>query len=120
MILDITAMRAAPRCGAKNRAGTPCRAPAMRGRRRCRLHGGKNPGAPRGHKRSLKTGAHTDAGRAATAAEAAAREAQQAALDHVLGVAEDVLNAAAAEQRAADRAAGKRGKRGQPRKVKLK
>src|SRR5262249_41860176 len=34
----------APKCGAKNRRGTPCQAPAMRGRRRCRLHGGKSTG----------------------------------------------------------------------------
>jgi hypothetical protein len=37
----------APRCGAKTRAGAPCRQPAMRNGR-CRLHGGKSPGAPRG------------------------------------------------------------------------
>jgi hypothetical protein len=43
-------LRAAPRCGAKNRAGEPCRCPAMRGRRRCRLHGGLSPGAPRGQR----------------------------------------------------------------------
>src|SRR5438105_539557 len=35
----------APRCGAKNRRGTPCQCPAMRGKRRCRLHGGKSTGA---------------------------------------------------------------------------
>lgn len=35
----------APRCGAKNRQGLPCKAPAMRGKRRCRLHGGKSTGA---------------------------------------------------------------------------
>ena len=40
----------APRCGARTRAGAPCRCPAMRGRRRCRLHGGLSPGAPRGTK----------------------------------------------------------------------
>jgi hypothetical protein len=34
---------AAPRCGARNRAGTPCRAPAMRNGR-CRSHGGKSTG----------------------------------------------------------------------------
>lgn len=39
----------APRCGAKTRRGTPCKAPAMwstRTRRytRCRLHGGKSTG----------------------------------------------------------------------------
>jgi hypothetical protein len=38
----------APRCGAKTRAGTPCRCPAIRGRGRCRLHGGLSPGAPPG------------------------------------------------------------------------
>jgi hypothetical protein len=38
----------APRCGAKTRAGTPCQCPAMTGRKRCRLHGGLSPGAPRG------------------------------------------------------------------------
>ena len=37
--------RAAPRCGARNRVGNPCQAPAMSGRRRCRLHGGKATGA---------------------------------------------------------------------------
>ncbi|MGA7453974.1 MAG: HGGxSTG domain-containing protein [Rhodoplanes sp.] len=43
-------LRAAPRCGAKNRAGRACRCPAMRGRKRCRLHGGLSPGAPRGQR----------------------------------------------------------------------
>jgi hypothetical protein len=41
-------MRAAPRCGARTRAGTPCQSPAIRGRARCRLHGGLSPGAPQG------------------------------------------------------------------------
>jgi hypothetical protein len=40
----------APRCRAKTPAGTPCRRPAIQGRRRCRLHGGLSPGAPRGPK----------------------------------------------------------------------
>ena len=35
---------AAPRCGATNRAGCPCRAPAMRGKLRCRMHGGASTG----------------------------------------------------------------------------
>jgi hypothetical protein len=38
----------APRCGARTRSGTPCQRPAIRGRKRCRLHGGLSPGAPRG------------------------------------------------------------------------
>ncbi|MGY8704602.1 HGGxSTG domain-containing protein [Bradyrhizobium sp. 18BD] len=43
-------LRAAPRCGAQSRAGTPCQCPAVRGRTRCRIHGGLSPGAPRGEK----------------------------------------------------------------------
>src|SRR3954453_9163769 len=35
--------RSAPRCGARTRAGTPCRSPAM-GNGRCRLHGGLSTG----------------------------------------------------------------------------
>jgi hypothetical protein len=34
----------AARCGAMNRQHTPCKCPAMRNRRRCRLHGGKSTG----------------------------------------------------------------------------
>jgi hypothetical protein len=41
-------IRGASRCGAKTRAGAPCQCPAMRGRTRCRIHGGLSPGAPRG------------------------------------------------------------------------
>nr|WP_105514975.1 HGGxSTG domain-containing protein [Defluviimonas denitrificans] len=33
-----------PPCGAKTRAGTPCRAQSEPGRSRCRLHGGKSTG----------------------------------------------------------------------------
>jgi hypothetical protein len=47
----------APHCGAKTRAGGSCRRPALHGRRRCRLHGGLSPGAPRGSKNgNYKTG----------------------------------------------------------------
>jgi len=31
-------------CGARTRQGHPCRRPALRGRRRCRLHGGLSTG----------------------------------------------------------------------------
>jgi hypothetical protein len=34
------------RCGARTPTGTPCQRPAVRGRKRCRLHGGLSPGAP--------------------------------------------------------------------------
>ena len=33
------------RCGAKTRSGTPCRSWPVRGRRRCRMHGGRSTGA---------------------------------------------------------------------------
>ncbi len=32
------------RCGAKTRQGTPCRKPALKGRTRCQLHGGRSTG----------------------------------------------------------------------------
>ncbi len=35
---------AAPRCGAKTRSGCPCKAPAPRGKLRCRMHGGASTG----------------------------------------------------------------------------
>jgi hypothetical protein len=35
------------RCGARTRSG-PCQSQAVKGRRRCRLHGGLSPGAPKG------------------------------------------------------------------------
>jgi len=42
-------MAKARRCGAKTRAGHPCQQAAVRGRRRCRMHGGaKGSGGPRG------------------------------------------------------------------------
>jgi glucans biosynthesis protein len=41
-------IRSAPRCGARTRSASPCRCPAIRGRKRCRLHGGLSPGAPKG------------------------------------------------------------------------
>ena len=51
----------APRCGARARTqgGAPCRSPAVRGSARCRMHGGKGSGAPRGNRNALKQGAFT-------------------------------------------------------------
>jgi hypothetical protein len=43
-------------CGAKTRAGAPCRRPPIQGRSRCRLHGGLSPGAPRGSQNGNYTG----------------------------------------------------------------
>ena len=45
------AIRLLPRCGAKNRAGQPCRRAVARGKTRCTMHGGaKGSGAPRGRR----------------------------------------------------------------------
>ena len=44
------------RCGARTRKGAPCKKPALRGKARCQLHGGKS------------TGPRTEAGRARIAA----------------------------------------------------
>ena len=48
---------AAARCGARTRAGRPCRAPAVHGKHRCRMHGGApGAGAPRGNRNAVKHG----------------------------------------------------------------
>ncbi len=48
------------RCGAKTRIGKPCRSPAVREKKRCRMHGGaKGSGAPKGNKNALKHGLYT-------------------------------------------------------------
>jgi len=53
-------MLASPRCGAKIRSGEACRAPAVRGKRRCRMHGGApQSGAPRGNRNARKHGLFT-------------------------------------------------------------
>ena len=53
-------MRQSPRCGARTRRGTPCPAPAVSGKRRCRMHGGAaGTGAPLGNRNALKHGLHT-------------------------------------------------------------
>ena len=53
-------MRTSRRCGAKARTGEACRAPAMRGKRRCRMHGGPvKSGAPRGNRNARKHGRFT-------------------------------------------------------------
>lgn len=52
----------APRCGArtKNNNGLPCRSPAVRSKKRCRIHGGgKGSGGQLGNKNALKHGQTT-------------------------------------------------------------
>ncbi|MEX0696305.1 MAG: HGGxSTG domain-containing protein [Dongiaceae bacterium] len=58
-------LRAGPRCGARTRAGAPCRAPAVKGKRRCRMHGGANgAGAPKGNRNRLVHGRRSAAAEA--------------------------------------------------------
>lgn len=53
-------MLASPRCGARTRKGTNCQSPAVKGKVRCRMHGGsRGSGAPKGNKNGLKHGAYT-------------------------------------------------------------
>ena len=53
-------MTSSPRCGAKTRRGTPCQAPAVSGKMRCRMHGGAaGSGAPKGNQNALKHGRFT-------------------------------------------------------------
>ena len=54
------AMLASPRCGAKIRSGGLCRSPAVRGKRRCRMHGGApGSGAPRANQNARRHGLFT-------------------------------------------------------------
>ena len=51
-----TNLAKAPRCGARTRSGTECRSPAVRGKQRCRMHGGNSSGAPKGNRNAWKHG----------------------------------------------------------------
>ena len=53
-------MLASSRCGAKVRCGGACRSPAMRGKKRCRMHGGApGSGAPRANRNARTHGLFT-------------------------------------------------------------
>ncbi|MDD1533824.1 MULTISPECIES: HGGxSTG domain-containing protein [unclassified Bradyrhizobium] len=59
-VRNTRAMAASPRCGASTRGDLACRAPAVRGKLRCRMHGGaERSGAPRGNRNARKHGAFT-------------------------------------------------------------
>ncbi|WP_084558936.1 MULTISPECIES: HGGxSTG domain-containing protein [unclassified Mesorhizobium] len=51
-------MHSSPRCGARTRSANPCKSPAMPNGR-CRLHGGKSPGAPKGNSNAFKHGRYS-------------------------------------------------------------
>ncbi len=53
-------MLASPRCGARTRSGGLCRSPAVRGKKRCRMHGGApGSGAPRANQNARRHGLFT-------------------------------------------------------------
>jgi hypothetical protein len=59
------------RCGAKTRAGAPCRKAALTGKRRCQLHGGR-AGAPPGERNgNYYTGEYTQERKARDRAQSA-------------------------------------------------
>ncbi|WP_425497044.1 HGGxSTG domain-containing protein [Novosphingobium sediminicola] len=55
----------APRCLARTRSGKPCQSPAVKGAKRCRMHGGgknregRGSGAPAGNCNAMKHGARS-------------------------------------------------------------
>ena len=56
------AFESAPRCGARTKGnyGKPCKCPAMKGKNRCRVHGGaRGSGAKFGNTNALKHGETT-------------------------------------------------------------
>jgi glucans biosynthesis protein len=62
---DTSRLNEAPRCRARSkRSGKQCRAPAVRGKHVCRMHGGaRGSGAPRGMRNgNFKTGTSTKEG----------------------------------------------------------
>jgi uncharacterized protein YjcR len=57
---NIRPMLASPRCGAKTRRGVACGSPAVRGKKRCRMHGGaQGSGAPTANQNARKHGLFT-------------------------------------------------------------
>ena len=59
----INSLRHALRCSARSRrSGMQCKGPAVQGKRVCRMHGGKSPGAPPGERNGrYKNGKRTKA-----------------------------------------------------------
>jgi len=51
-------MHRSKRCWARTRSGRPYQSPAM-SNRKCRMHGGLSPGAPKGNRNALKHGRYT-------------------------------------------------------------
>ena len=62
---DATRLNASPRCGARTRRGDACRAPAVGGRARCRMHGGaRGSGGQPGNRNAWRHGLYDRAAKA--------------------------------------------------------
>jgi len=60
MQIEQSPMNQASRCGAQTRSGKKCQSPPVRGKRRCRMHGGAaGSGAPIGNTNALRHGHYT-------------------------------------------------------------
>ena len=56
----LSRLNQAPRCNARTRRGTSCQSPAMKGRARCRFHGGaEQSGGQPGNRNALKHGRYS-------------------------------------------------------------
>lgn len=63
------------RCLAKTRAGTPCKNPAITGKERCRMHGGKSTGPRTAEGKARIAAAHLVHGRRTRARDEARKQA---------------------------------------------
>lgn len=59
-LCHVAGLHSAQRCGARTRKRTACAAPAVKGRKRCRMYGGaRGSGAPLGNQNALRSGHYT-------------------------------------------------------------
>jgi len=85
---NIGPMQQATRCGARTRSNRPCQSPAVAGKTRCRMHGGKGSGAPKGNRNAIRHGLYTK--------DVLAREANARDIRHRLRATIEMLEAQAA------------------------
>lgn len=88
------------RCGAKTRSGEPCKRAPVKGKTRCKLHGGASTGAPIGSSNAATHGIYRQ--HLTDDEQAVYDEIRLGEVDHELRVARIQLARALAAQRAAD------------------